>query len=140
GVGTWGDAGVLSFGGSKLLTAGRGGAILTAKHTIAQRARIWQMRGNLVAPLSELQAAVLRPQLAGLDENNRNRASRVAMLREALSDVPGLGLFEVNLEESQPAYYKVGFLYDAQAFGLERTLFRMALHYEGLSIDEGFRA
>src|SRR5947207_4510999 len=62
-AGTWGDAGVLSFGGSKLLTAGRGGAILTAKHTIAQRARIWQMRGNLVAPLSELQAAVLRPQL-----------------------------------------------------------------------------
>src|SRR5439155_13714733 len=28
-TGAWGDAGVLSFGGSKLLTAGRGGAILT---------------------------------------------------------------------------------------------------------------
>src|SRR5690606_8468971 len=28
-AGTWGDAGVLSFGGSKLLTAGRGGAVLT---------------------------------------------------------------------------------------------------------------
>src|SRR5205085_10640127 len=27
--GTWGDVGVLSFGGSKLLTAGRGGAVLT---------------------------------------------------------------------------------------------------------------
>ena len=28
-AGTWGDVGVLSFGGSKLLTAGRGGALLT---------------------------------------------------------------------------------------------------------------
>src|SRR5262249_4830481 len=110
-AGTWGDAGVLSFGGSKLLTAGRGGAILTAQRTIAQRARIWQMRGNLVAPLSELQAAVLRPQLALLDENNRTRASRVAILREALRDVPGLRLFEAHLEQSQPAYYKVGLFY-----------------------------
>src|SRR5262249_27521235 len=30
-AGTWGDAGVLSFGGSKLLTAGRGGALLTRR-------------------------------------------------------------------------------------------------------------
>src|SRR5262249_38150675 len=30
-AGAWGDVGVLSFGGSKLLTAGRGGAILTPR-------------------------------------------------------------------------------------------------------------
>jgi dTDP-4-amino-4,6-dideoxygalactose transaminase len=139
-AGTWGDAGVLSFGGSKLLTAGRGGAILTAQNAIAQRARIWQMRGNLVAPLSELQAAVLRPQLALLDENNRTRASRVAVLRDALSDVPGLRLFEMDLEQSQPAYYKVGLFYDAEMFGLGRGLLRAALSAEGLAVDEGFRA
>src|SRR5262249_26710151 len=28
-AGTWGDVGIFSFGGSKLLTAGRGGALLT---------------------------------------------------------------------------------------------------------------
>jgi perosamine synthetase len=139
-AGTWGDAGVLSFGGSKLLTAGRGGAILTANRTFAQRARVWQMRGNLVAPLSELQAAVLRPQLARLDENNRTRASRVAMLRKILADVPGLELFDAALEQSEPAYYKVGLLYDARGFGLDRTVFRVVLNSEGLSIDEGFRA
>jgi dTDP-4-amino-4,6-dideoxygalactose transaminase len=139
-AGTWGDAGVLSFGGSKLLTAGRGGAILTASGTIAQRARTWQMRGNLVAPLSELQAAVLRPQLTLLDEHNRKRASRVAILREVLRDVPGLGLFEMDLRESRPAYYKVGFFCDAQKFGLGRDTLRAALAAEGLCIDEGFRA
>jgi dTDP-4-amino-4,6-dideoxygalactose transaminase len=139
-AGTWGDAGVLSFGGSKLLTAGRGGAILTARRTIAQRAKIWQLRGNLVAPMSELQAAVLRPQLALLDENNRTRASRVASLREALRDVPGLRLFEMNLDQSQPAYYKVGLFYDADQFGLQRDKFQAALCAEGLALDEGFRA
>jgi len=139
-AGTWGDAGVLSFGGSKLLTAGRGGAILTATPTIAQRARIWQMRGNLVAPLAELQAAVLRPQLALLDERNRTRASRVAILREALQDVPGLRLFDMDLDQSQPAYYKVGLVYDAEKFGLHRDKCRAALSAEGLAIDEGFRA
>jgi dTDP-4-amino-4,6-dideoxygalactose transaminase len=138
-AGTWGDAGVLSFGGSKLLTAGRGGAILTAKRTLAQRARIWQLRGNLVAPLSELQAAVLRPQLRLLDENNRTRGSRVAILREVLGDVPGLRLFDVDLDRNQPAYYKVGFIYDAEKFGLERDKLRAALSAEGVAIDEGFR-
>jgi dTDP-4-amino-4,6-dideoxygalactose transaminase len=139
-AGTWGDAGVLSFGGSKLLTAGRGGAILTVKPMIAQRARIWQMRGNLVAPLSELQAAVLRPQLALLDLNNRTRASGVAILREALRDLPGLRLFEMDLDQSQPGYYKVGLFYDAEKFGLHRNKFRAALCAEGVAIDEGFRA
>src|SRR4051794_16448877 len=40
-AGTWGDVGVLSFGGSKLLSAGRGGALLTSKADVYQRARRW---------------------------------------------------------------------------------------------------
>ena len=35
-AGAWGDVGVLSFGGSKLLTAGRGGAILTGDAAVYQ--------------------------------------------------------------------------------------------------------
>jgi len=89
-AGTWGDVGVLSFGGSKLLTAGRGGALLTARADIAQRARLWQHRGNQVCPLSELQAAVLLPQLAKLDARNVQRRMSVGRLLEALAQVPGL--------------------------------------------------
>src|SRR6185312_16077629 len=37
-AGTWGDVGTLSFGGSKLLTAGRGGAMLFRDAQIYQRA------------------------------------------------------------------------------------------------------
>lgn len=79
-AGTWGDVGVLSFGGSKLLTAGRGGAILTRQAGIHQRAKIYCEQGNNAFPLSELQAAVLLPQLAKLDQRNLRRRAGVERL------------------------------------------------------------
>src|SRR5205823_4882353 len=93
-AGTWGDVGVLSFGGSKLLTAGRGGAILSSCADIVQRIRAWTFRGNHINPLSELQAAVLLPQLDKLDERNQQRWQSVQLLRNYLTDVPGFRLLE----------------------------------------------
>ena len=139
-AGTWGDAGVLSFGGSKLLTAGRGGALLTRHADIYQRARTYQLRGNQVCPLSELQAAVLLPQLAKLDDRNNRRARNVSLLKERLRDVPGLRPFANRCPESEPGYYKLGFQYDAAAFGLPRERAIAALRAEGIAFDEGFRA
>lgn len=139
-AGSWGDVGTLSFGGSKLLSAGRGGAILTRHADIHQRARVAQMRGNVVCPLSELQAAVLLPQLEKLDARNAQRRRRVEQLRAALRDVPGLQLFGGQPEASEPAYYKVGFQYDAEVFGRSREPFVSALRAEGVAIDVGFRA
>ena len=72
-AGSWGHAGVLSFGGSKLLTAGRGGAVLTQDPTLHQRMRVFSERGNSAFPLSELQAAVLLPQLKQLVVRNKVR-------------------------------------------------------------------
>ena len=74
-AGTWGDVGVLSFGGSKLLSAGRGGALLTDRSDVVQRIKIYSERGNQAYPLSELQAAVLLPQLESLAERNHAAAA-----------------------------------------------------------------
>jgi dTDP-4-amino-4,6-dideoxygalactose transaminase len=139
-AGTWGDVGVLSFGGSKLLTAGRGGAMLTRRPDVHQRARLWQNRGNVVCPLSELQAAVLLPQLAKLDERHRARATGVTHLQECLRDVPGLRSLGRSDNADSPAYYKLGFQYNAKEFGVDRTLLVAALRAEGVALDEGFRA
>jgi dTDP-4-amino-4,6-dideoxygalactose transaminase len=80
-AGTWGDVGTLSFGGSKLLTAGRGGALLFSDPQLHQRAKVWLHRGlQQWAPLSELQAASLRPQLRKLAEMNARRAENVQVL------------------------------------------------------------
>jgi dTDP-4-amino-4,6-dideoxygalactose transaminase len=139
-AGSWGDAGILSFGGSKLLTAGRGGAVLTRRADLRQRARLLLQRGNHVCPLSELQAAVLLPQLAKLDERTVQRAQTVAALALLLKDVPGLRLFRNAAADASAAFYKVGFQFDAEQFGLSRETFVRALRAEGVAFDEGFRA
>jgi perosamine synthetase len=139
-AGTWGDAGILSFGGSKLLTAGRGGALLTSRADVAQRARVLLHRGNNVCPLSELQAAVLLPQLAKLDARNAQRAASVRLLAEQLAHIPGLRPFVNRVQDSQPVYYKLGFQLDAGRLGLTRDRFVAALRAEGIALDEGFRA
>jgi dTDP-4-amino-4,6-dideoxygalactose transaminase len=138
-AGAWGDVGVLSFGGSKLLTAGRGGAVVTPHAVVHQRARLAQNRGNVVCPLSELQAAVLLPQLDRLTERHAHRLRAALLLAEWLRDVPGLRPF-VNRADGEPAYYKMGFQYDEAQFGLSRARFVAAVQAEGVALDEGFRA
>src|SRR5206468_10643524 len=84
-AGTWGDVGTLSFGGSKLLTAGRGGALLFRDAQLFQRAKLWLHRGlQQWAPLSELQAAALRPQLRKLREATARRRENVRYLLRRL--------------------------------------------------------
>ena len=140
-AGTWGDVGVLSFGGSKLLTAGRGGALLTHHADVAQRARLWLQRGNHVCPLSELQAAVLLPQLDRLAERNAQRLRSVRLLAERLHHLPGIRLFRNgDIEDSEAGYYKLGFQFDAERFGVSRERFVAAARAEGIALDEGFRA
>jgi perosamine synthetase len=137
----WGDVGILSFGGSKLLTAGRGGALLTRRADVAQRARLWLQRGNHVCPLSELQAAVLVPQLDRLAERHARRLRAARFLEERLSAVPGLRPFRNRaLENSEPGYYKLGLQFDAERFGLDRERFVAAMRAEGIAVDAGFRA
>ncbi len=138
-AGTWGDIGVLSFGGSKLLSSGRGGALLTSSALLYQRARTHAFRGNLVCPLSELQATVLLPQVRKLDIRNRERAASVRTLAGLLASVPGLVPFR-NVAAGEPGYYKVGIQFDAEQFGLARTHLLAALRAEGIAMDEGFRA
>jgi len=140
-AGTWGDIGVLSFGGSKLLTAGRGGALLFSDSQLYQRAKLWLHRGlQQWAPLSELQAATLRPQLRKLRQSTLIRWERVNQLVEAVSATPGLVAFSNIVSDSIPAYYKVGFQYDSNTFRLPRDLFIKAIRAEGIALDPGFKA
>jgi perosamine synthetase len=140
-AGTWGDVGVLSFGGSKLLSAGRGGALLTSRPEVHQRLRLLLVRANNhVCPLSELQAAALLPQLERLPERHTRRLANVRRLTERLSGLPGLLPFANEGIEGEPGYYKLGFHLDAEVFGLDRARLVAAVRAEGVALDEGFRA
>jgi dTDP-4-amino-4,6-dideoxygalactose transaminase len=146
-AGAWGDCGVLSFGGSKLLTAGRGGAIVTSRDDVVQRIKVFSQRGNEAFPLSELQAAAIMPQLPKLAGANQRRLAAASQLLAALSGLPGLIPLEIAASAgNQPVFYKLPWLLvgnsdacDSPQFEQLRGRFIAAVQREGVQIDEGFR-
>ncbi len=139
-AGSWGDCSVLSFGGSKLLSAGRGGAILTNDARIDQRIRIFRERGNDAFALSELQAAVIGPQLVKLDSRHAGRAAMVLELERMINPLKWIG----SPTRSEPipniAYYKWGFRVATSrvAVGVLRDAVIAALYDQGILAGSGF--
>ena len=149
-AGSWGDIGVFSFGGSKLLTAGRGGALIVKDSVQMQRIRVFAERGNDAYPLSELQAAVILPQLDKLNERNTQRQQNVAILRRRIEGLrcltfvgnrnPNTNSAEKSLTNAcSPSFYKVAWRYDAANGKWTRNELLAALRAEGVAADEGFR-
>ena len=136
-LGGWGDIGVLSFGGSKLLTAGRGGAVLTHDARALQRLRVAYERGNHAFPLSELQAAALAPQLDGLADATRLRAENVERILAAVVHQHHLtSLAPWNRNATARAFYKLAF----RAASPEcRDRLSERARREGVALDPGFR-
>jgi len=138
-AGTVGDVGVWSFGGSKLLTAGRGGAIFTRDESVAQRAKVYCERANNAFPLSELQAAVLIPQLETLpQETVRRRAAVETIVRETSGNAAVTIANEVS--DGHPAFYKLGIWYNVScAADMPIDRFVAAAVAEGVDLGRGFR-
>ncbi|MFO0905903.1 MAG: aminotransferase class V-fold PLP-dependent enzyme [Pirellulales bacterium] len=138
-VSAWGDAAVVSFGGSKLLTAGRGGAVLTSRPEVLQRIKVFAERGNHAFPLSELQAAVLLPQFESLDASNKRRRAAAAWLRQRSLDWTCLSpLADWRLRpDAEPTFYKLPWLWQDET--ATREQFLAVAQRRGLPLDAGFR-
>jgi dTDP-4-amino-4,6-dideoxygalactose transaminase len=102
-LGTLGDAGAFSFFPTKNLGAfGDGGMLATDDDAVAALARKLRTHGGLAkyqnevvgynSRLDEIQAAVLRVKLPGLDESNRQRRQVAARYTTRLRGTPGLCL------------------------------------------------
>jgi dTDP-4-amino-4,6-dideoxygalactose transaminase len=135
-AGTWGDVAVLSFGGSKLLTAGRGGAVLT-RHEIHQRIKVYSHRGNGAFPLSELQAAVLLPQLDKLVARNEQRRRAIRRLQEIVGQASVLRPLS-NSSDAAPSFYKFAWLY-AESGRWPREELLAKAQERRVPVDAGFR-
>jgi perosamine synthetase len=145
-AGSWGDVGVHSFGGSKLLTSGRGGAIVTRREEVLQRIKIYSERGNQAFPLSELQAAVLLPQIPKLAARNEVRWQNVNRLLTAVSGQSVFKPLPLPRNGDIPAFYKLGWFLtpslqaptDTEAEQIRLNFVRLLQHH-GLPFDTGFR-
>lgn len=143
-AGSLGDIGVLSFGGSKLLTSGRGGALLTSNAAMAQRIKLYTQRGNDAYPLSEMQSAVLLPQLQQLDARNAARAIRADQLTNCLAShsllTPTLTADRFISEQTRPAFYKFGLLLSGQFDMTDREYISAEARKLGISLDPALPA
>ncbi len=139
-LGTFGDVASLSFGGSKLLSAGRGGAVLCNDETMLQRARIFANRGNDAFPFSQIQAALLLPQLGQLEEYSRRRLLAVRKVATEVARSKWLHCLDhLSLHaDVMPAFYKVPLLINEGA-PFDRASFLAVVQQEGIMLAEGFR-
>src|SRR6185369_4080782 len=115
-VGTFGDIGILSFNGNKIITAGGGGMLLTRDERLARRARglirqsppngNGRMGGELAFNyrLSSVQAALGLAQLEQLDailDRQRAIAARYTRALRGRADVAPMPV----LRQARPSYW-----------------------------------
>lgn len=115
-VGTFGDLGVLSFNGNKLITSGGGGMLLTASSQYAQRGRYLttQAKDGGVEylhkevgynyRLSNVQAALGLAQLEQLDRFVERKRAIAHAYEAAFRDVQGLTLMPTP-PRTEPTYW-----------------------------------
>ncbi|MCC7334658.1 MAG: aminotransferase class V-fold PLP-dependent enzyme [Pirellulaceae bacterium] len=119
-VGSLSHASILSFGGGKVLSSGRGGALLTADATFAQRARVCAGAGSGPYALSELQAVVVAAQLPWLNAINEQCRLYFTQLADSLQRLPGVSCPYVD-HLPNTSFYQGGLLSDFQ-FAMIETL------------------
>lgn len=125
--GTFGQAGVLSFNGNKILTTGGGGAVLTNDAALARRlkhltttARIahgWEYDHDEVGynyRLPNINAALGCAQLEWLDDLLARKRALAAIIAEALGGIRGIKLLR-EPEGARSNFWLNGFLLDDAA-------------------------
>ena len=103
-LGSFGQVGVFSFNGNKILTTSGGGALVTADAALARRARFLATQAKDPAPhyqhsevgynyrLSNLLAGIGRGQMELLPDRVKRRREIFNWYREHLAGLPGLAL------------------------------------------------
>jgi dTDP-4-amino-4,6-dideoxygalactose transaminase len=110
-MGTFGDYGILSFNGNKIITAAGGGMVLSNNQKAIEQIRFWstQARDNSLHyehsqlgynyRMSSLSAAVGRGQLKVLDLRVQQRRSIHQFYKQALADIPSIKIMAVDRDQ-----------------------------------------
>lgn len=99
-TGTWGDYGVISFNGNKIITGSAGGALICGNRDEADKARKWSTQSRDLAPwyqhtelgynyrMSNIVAGVVRGQMEYLGEHITAKKTIYDRYREGLNGLP----------------------------------------------------
>ena len=121
-VGSWGDLAIFSFGGVKLMTSGQGGMITTSDeelhgrcYAIANRGQLPDGRVNTYGiigenfQMSELQAAILLPQIGLLESFSKRREEACVLLDRELSEIDGIEILSQFPKTQRRAHMRYSF-------------------------------
>ena len=144
GAGSFGDVGVLSFNGNKIITTSGGGMLLTDDAEVAARVRYLATQARQPAPhyehtevgfnyrLSNLLAAVGRGQLGNLDAKVARRRQIEARYRQQLGDLPGVRFAPGADADHQPNSWLTCLTIDPEVAGVDREVVRTHLRALGI--------
>ncbi|MEW6423863.1 MAG: LegC family aminotransferase [Bacillota bacterium] len=131
-VGTFGDIGVFSFNGNKVITTGGGGMLVTNDPELAARARLLINQGRALGAmeyehleigynfrLTNIQAALGLAQLERLSEFLSTKRRNAALYRKLLQEKPGL-TWQHELREANSNWWLFSVLINAEIFGVDR--------------------
>ena len=123
-LGTFGDVGILSFNGNKIITAGAGGAIMTSKIKIAKNARIlsqvakqphpWNYNYNQVGfnyRMPNLNASLGLSQLKFVKNRIKKKRELFNFYKKTIKQFPEFELIK-EPKNSQSNYWLQGILLD----------------------------
>jgi dTDP-4-amino-4,6-dideoxygalactose transaminase len=151
-VGSMGTFGTFSFQGSKNMTAGEGGIVITHDSEKAAQTQSfvwggrlpgsgWYGHVNLASNLrmTEIQAAILNAQLKRLPGWFKTRLGNGRRLDSFLETIPGVKPMAAPAGGSTHAYHLYLFRYLSGQFnGLSKTRFVEALQAEGIPASVGY--
>jgi len=151
GVGTFGDFGSFSFQASKSLTAGEGGAVITNKKSLYEKALLIHNIGRVLGKpgyfhyilssnyrLSEIQAGLLLSQLKRLKKQVEIKEKNCKYLSDNLKELGLLPLPE-DKRITNHGYYFVLFKYQKEEFGgVDRDVFLEAMRAEGIPFGKAY--
>lgn len=142
-AGNFGEASVFSFHGSKTLTTGEGGMLVTDREELYQRAAFLRDHGRRPGDrmfyntevaykykMSSMQAALGLAQLERVEELIARKREIFAWYRECLADVPGLSL-NVERPGSKSTYWMVTAILDP-SLGLPKDAMMARLEERGV--------
>lgn len=142
-AGKFGEMGIFSFNGNKIITTSGGGMIVSDNEVYINKARFLSQQARDPAPhyehsqigfnyrLSNLLAAVGRAQLERLDEKVAKRRKIKAYYREKLGDLPGVE-FMPEAEYGKSNCWLTVILISPDKFGIDRETVRLALEAENI--------
>lgn len=154
-VGSIGAVGCFSLQGSKPLTAGEGGVVVTSNTEYYERILIYGHAGRISRDLvtdkyrflgdpglgykhraHPLAMGIAKVQLSRIDQVNALRTRSVQILDEGLCDIPGVSVVQVHPKAKRGGLYEYRAIYEPKELdGLPREKFIDALRAEGVWIE-----